>query len=112
MRADLVLGPAEASAKLGVVELPEHFDLTRSPSTARSGKADAPPFAFGDDFLDGAPKAAGQHGIGHSAKKFYFRGPPGSARFSSRHVSHLFLEFEEQFDNGIPGIKTKLDNAN
>jgi hypothetical protein len=50
----------------------EQLDFARGPAARRGGQTDAPPLAFGDDFLDRAAEATGEDGIGLFAEQLCF----------------------------------------
>lgn len=86
--ADPVSRPPNASAKFRVIKLAQHFDLSRSPRARRRGQPDAPGFALGDDFLDGAAGAAGEDGIRCLAEPFQFgQGPRFTTAVFWRHLA-------------------------
>ena len=78
-----MFGASKPACQFIVVERSNQADFTGGPAPWPCFHRDAARFAHGDDFLDGAPIAAGENGVGHFAEQPKFTRPPGCAPAAS-----------------------------
>ena len=90
--SDAVMGTPEAASQFVIIHRAEQPDFARRPAARWRGQMNAPVFAQGDDFLDGATEAPGEDGVGRFAELFQFGYCPRFAPACSRdtHVSNHF----------------------